>query len=102
MSKSHKSQSSSLALQFQQKSSPIDNFTYILYYQEMSKSHKSQSSSLALQFQQKSSPIGNFIMGHRQNQQKINFESRTCKQLIETHFDKVGYFYAMGMKFGGI
>ncbi|KAK3104575.1 hypothetical protein FSP39_005244 [Pinctada imbricata] len=56
---------------------------------EMSKSHKTQSGGMALQFQQKSSPIGNFILGHRQNQNKINFESRTCKQLIETHFDEV-------------
>ncbi|XP_048736860.2 serine/threonine-protein kinase mTOR-like [Ostrea edulis] len=57
---------------------------------EMSKTHKSPSSSLTLQqFQQKAFPINNFMSGNRQNQQKISFESRTCKQLVESHFDKV-------------
>ncbi|XP_062572359.1 serine/threonine-protein kinase mTOR-like [Saccostrea cucullata] len=65
---------------------------------EMSKTHKSPSSSLALQpssslalqqFQHKAFPINNFMSGNRQNQQKISFESRTAKQLVESHFDKV-------------
>lgn len=57
---------------------------------EMSKTHKSPSSSLALQqFQHKAFPINNFMSGNRHNLQKISFESRTCKQLVESHFDKV-------------
>lgn len=56
----------------------------------MSKTHKSPSSSLALQqFQHKAFPINNFMSGNRHNMQKISFESRTCKQLVESHFDKV-------------
>lgn len=63
---------------------------YSFHFKEMSKTHKSPSSSLALQqFQHKAFPINNFMSGNRHNMQKISFESRTCKQLVESHFDKV-------------